>query len=124
MIPAKMKKDGTMSKPRLIWSKQANSYRENSRKYFVTNRKAFSQLKSMVEKPYLVGFHFVRASEKLFDFHNMVQTVSDIMTDCDWLYDDNIEEFIPVPLKNDIGKYWSIDRDEPGVYIKMIIKKK
>lgn len=78
-------------------------------------------LKSIEIKPPLkVGFHFVRKSRHKFDFHNAVQLVADLMVKNGWLIDDNMDEFIPIPMKDKNGKYYSYDKINPGVYIKIL----
>ena len=62
-------------------------------------------------------FHFVRGTRHKWDFINMVQIIADLMTAYNFLEDDNMDYFIPFPLKSD-GKYYSYDNDNPGVFIK------
>jgi hypothetical protein len=74
------------------------------------------------KKPYCIGLHFVRGTNHKWDFINACQTVQDIMTSANWIYDDNFDEIYPVPFKigwkgND--NYYSIDKISPGVYIKV-----
>lgn len=99
------------------------AYRKKYTKYYSRNAQAFRETKVGISKPYLVGFHFVRDSARRFDFHNIVQIVADIMVDKMWIFDDCMDEFIPVPLKNSNGKYFSKDTSDPGVYVKILNKK-
>lgn len=69
--------------------------------------------------PVKVGLHFVRGTKHKFDFHNMVQGVADLMVKYSWIKDDNMDYFIPFPLEID-SKYYSYDKDNPGVYIKIL----
>ena len=71
--------------------------------------------------PMLVGFHFVRGTKHKFDFHNMVQGCADLMVKYGWIKDDNMDCFIPVVLKLN-GKYYSYNKEEPGVLIKILNK--
>lgn len=75
------------------------------------------QLKHM-EPPYKIGFHFVRDSKRKFDFHNAVQIVADLLVAHDAIEDDNMDYFIPFPSKIK-GKFYSYDKENPGVYIKV-----
>ena len=70
------------------------------------------------EYPIRVGFHFVRDSKRKFDFHNIVQIVADLMVAHDFIEDDNMDCFIPVPFKIK-GNYYTVDKECPGVYIKI-----
>lgn len=70
------------------------------------------------DPPYRIGFHFVRGSKRSFDFHNMVQLVADLLVAADVIEDDDMDHFIPLPYKRN-GEYYSIDREDPGVYIKL-----
>ena len=71
------------------------------------------------EYPLKVGFHFVRGTKHKCDFHNMVQIVADLMVAHDFIPDDNMDYFLPFPLKIK-GNYYSYDKDNPGVMIKIL----
>lgn len=70
------------------------------------------------EYPIKIGFHFVRNSKRKFDFHNAVQIIADLIVAFDIIEDDNMDCFIPIPLKIN-KKYYSLDPDNAGVYIKI-----
>lgn len=101
---------------RLIWSKAALEYVEKTKWLWTISAAEFKELVSMSEKPYIVGFYFVRDSRRLFDLINPLQTVQDMMVSYGWIQDDNICEIIPVPVCVD-GKYYHVDPDKAGVYI-------
>lgn len=68
-----------------------------------------------------MGFHFVRGTKHKFDFHNAVQIVADLLVAHDFIEDDNMDCFIPIPYKiND--NWFSYDKENPGVYIKIYNK--
>ena len=49
----------------------------------------------------------------------MLQIVQDIMVSENWLLDDNCDEMLPIPyMKN--NKYYSVDKNKPGVYITVL----
>lgn len=73
-----------------------------------------------VQYPYEVGLHFVRNSKTKFDFHNISQIVFDLMVAFDIIEDDNMDCIIPYVHRID-NKYYSINKDNPGVWI--IVKK-
>lgn len=77
------------------------------------------QLLEGLERPYLLGFHFVRDSKRAFDFNNATQILTDLFTAYDMIEDDNSNIILPVPLKID-GKFHTIDKENPGVYITII----
>lgn len=70
------------------------------------------------EPPFDIGFHFVRDSKRDFDFNNATQIIADLMVAHNIIEDDNMKYFLPYPLKID-GKAYSIDKQNPGVYIKI-----
>lgn len=82
-------------------------------------RENFEKQKEGAEQPYLIAFHFVRHSKRDFDFNNATQIVQDLLVAHDMLEDDCCRVMIPVPLNID-GKWYSIDKTNPGVYIKII----
>lgn len=69
--------------------------------------------------PLLLGMHFVRNSKHKWDFNNANQIILDLMTALDIIPDDNTQFILPFPLLiND--KYWDYDKENPGVYIKLL----
>jgi len=62
------------------------------------------------------GFHFVRKTRRKFDFHNMVQIIADLLVAHTFILDDDITHFLPYPMEMD-GKYYSHDKENPGVWI-------
>ena len=71
------------------------------------------------EKPYKLGFHFVRESHHQFDFGNAVELISDLFTALDVWEDDNMDIFLPFPLERN-GSWYSYSKSDPGVYIKIL----
>ena len=82
-------------------------------------REDFLKQTSGKQLPLEIGFHFIRDSRRKFDFHNIVQIVLDLMTAHDIIEDDNMDCVIPFALKID-NKFYSIDKENPGVWIKII----
>jgi hypothetical protein len=100
-------------------SKQTQRYIKNSQFFWNRYRGEFKKLIENCDKPYMIGFHFVRDSKRLYDFVNPVQTVQDIMKSSGWIEDDNVEIMYPAPLKVN-GHYTTYDKNNPGVYIDLI----
>lgn len=71
------------------------------------------------ELPLQIGFHFVRRTKHNFDFHNIVQVIADLFTAHNFLEDDCMKYFIPIPLKLN-GEWYSYNKENPGVYIKVL----
>lgn len=71
--------------------------------------------------PYKLGFHFVRNSKHKFDFGNAVELISDLFTAYNVWEDDNMDIFLPFPLEIN-GKFYSYDKNNPGVFIKILNK--
>ena len=82
-------------------------------------RESFLKQTEGKELPLEIGFHFVRDSRRKFDFHNIVQVVLDLLTASDFIIDDNMDCVIPFALKRD-GKFYSVDKENCGVWIKII----
>jgi len=68
--------------------------------------------------PFIVSFHFVRDSKRKFDFGNITQILFDLMTAFDIIEDDNMDITVPAAYKKD-SRWYSLDKDNPGVYIKV-----
>lgn len=71
-----------------------------------------------VKYPIELYFHFVRDSNRAFDFNNANQIVLDLLTAHDIIPDDNMQYIIPIPWKIK-GKWYTINKDNPGVKIKV-----
>lgn len=71
---------------------------------------------SGIEYPVRIGFHFVRKSRHKFDFHNAVQIIADLLVAHTFIEDDNMDYFIPYPLRL-LGRDYSYDKEKPGVWI-------
>lgn len=72
-----------------------------------------------VEYPAIIGFHFVRDSKRSFDFNNANQIILDLLTSFCIIPDDSMDYIIPQVLWMD-KKHYSIDKENPGVYINII----
>lgn len=70
------------------------------------------------DSPAVVGIHFVRKDARKFDFHNISQIIFDLLVASEVIHDDNMDFIIPVPMILD-NKYYSINKEEPGVFIKV-----
>lgn len=71
------------------------------------------------DKQVVIGFHFVRDSKRMFDFNNANQILADLLVAHKFIEDDNMDWFIPQAYKKD-GKYYSYNKETPGVYIKIL----
>lgn len=69
--------------------------------------------------PIKIGFHFVRGTKHKFDFHNAVQILADLLVAHNYINDDDMDEFLPFPMKLN-NKWYSYDKEKPGVYIKIL----
>lgn len=91
--------------------KRANLF-EAYRNYFIKNSSSI---------PVKIGFHFVRGTRHKADFHNLVQLLADLMVAHRFIEDDSMDFFLPFPLQID-GKWYSYDKDNPGVWIEILKK--
>ncbi|HEX8586132.1 MAG TPA: hypothetical protein VF680_17200 [Allosphingosinicella sp.] len=104
---------------------QSYSSSKKEVKGYVKRENEFEKLRVQFEKamegkkePFKIGFHFVRKSKHDFDFNNANQILADLMVAHNIIEDDNMRFFLPYPLIID-GKAYSIDKENPGVYIKI-----
>lgn len=103
----------------MIESKRVQKYRKETKEQFQNNKELFLSMLQGKEKPYLIGFHFVRNNKHKFDFCNMLQIVQDIIVSEGYLEDDNCDEMLPIPYKKE-GKYYSVNKLECGTYITVL----
>ena len=71
------------------------------------------------ELPCEIGFHFIRKTKHKFDFNNATQIIADLMTAHGFIEDDDMDNFLPYPIKIN-GKAYSYDKEEPGVLIRVL----
>ena len=71
------------------------------------------------QKPVVVKFFFVRGSHHKFDIINAMQIICDLLVAHGYIEDDNADYLIPVPMRAE-GKWYSYDKDNPGVYLKIV----
>lgn len=90
-------------------------------------RKEFESLIKDKGFPLLLGFHFVRNTNRKFDFGNATEIIFDLLTAHDIIPDDNISFIIPSIMSKDGVlpslvnmreiNWYSIDKEKPGVYL-------
>lgn len=68
--------------------------------------------------PFEIGLHFVRDSKRAFDFNNASQIIADLMVAHGIIEDDNMNYFLPYPLKINNQAY-TVDKNNPGVFVKI-----
>lgn len=100
-------------------SKQTSRWRRLTKNYWLDGKKIFDMLIKNQKIPLLVGLHFVRGRDDLYDWVNPVQTIQDEMVKYDWINDDNVFIMFPFPFKIG-GTYTSYSKENPGVYIKIL----
>ena len=110
--------------------KTVKGYIDTSRpNQFEALRSRFESMRKGKGDPLIIGYHQVRNSKRLFDFSNSVEIVQDLMTAHDFIEDDNVKFVFPVPMTID-GKLpvegkvrdeplYSVDKENPGVWIKL-----
>ena len=94
-----------------------------------TFRKEFQEMRGDIDDPIFIGYHQVRKDKRLFDFSNSVEVIQDLFTAHDFIEDDNVKYVFPTPMtregilptKDNIRteKWYSVDKENPGVYIKI-----
>lgn len=129
-------KNGKIKSPKGIFSSKTvkrylnslgiQSYSSSKKivKGYVTRKNEFEEVREFFEKnlknkPYEIGFHFVRKSRHSFDFNNANQLIADLLVAHNIIEDDDMDNFIPFAFKiND--NYYSYDKLNPGVYIQIL----
>jgi len=103
---------------KLIPSKTVLNYYKEKEYQFEEFKLNFLDKIKNKEFPIVIEIHFIRDSKRKFDFINACQIVFDLMVKHEWLPDDDMDHLIPVPFKIR-GKWYSYNKDEPGVWIKI-----
>lgn len=98
----------------LINSKTVMKYKKNTCDDWWSNCIKFKEMIQGKEKPYKIGFYFIRDSKRKFDYINAAQLPLDLMQEYDWIEDDNVENVIPVFLG------YEVDKENPGIRIEIL----
>jgi Holliday junction resolvase RusA-like endonuclease len=101
---------------RLINSKLAMEYASIAMPQLLAQKEKWLQVVENQPKPLYVGFYFIRKDRRKWDFHNIVQSIADLMVKAEWIADDNTEEFIPVYVGH------KVDKEGAGVVINLVAK--
>lgn len=100
----------------LINSKTVRNYINNFgfQWYSLENIKAFKNMIKGKDKPYKIGFYFIRDTARKFDYINAAQLPCDLMVKAGMIDDDNCNEIIPVFLG------YEVDKEKAGVKISVL----
>ena len=107
----RIKKDGR-ERILLVSSKNVQYYRKTRAIFLRNDRYSFLESARDKGRPLFVGFYFVRDSKRIFDYHNAVHVIADMMVEEGWIVDDCMNEMVPVFLG------YCVDKSKPGVYIR------
>ncbi|WP_319372188.1 hypothetical protein [uncultured Ilyobacter sp.] len=95
----------------LVMSDTCKRYIKTSEAEYVIKRNKFLKALQGKEKPYKIGFYFIRDSKRKFDYINAAQLPLDLMQKYGWLEDDDCHNVIPVFLGHEV------DKEKAGMYI-------
>lgn len=89
---------------RLINSETVMKYKKNTADEWLQEGIKFREMLKGKEKPYKIGFYFIRNSKRAFDYVNVAQLPLDLMQENEWIENDNMENIIPVFLGYEVNK--------------------
>lgn len=97
----------------LINSKTVRNYLKDYEYQYINlkNKAKFKEMIKHKEKPYRIGFYFIRSTKRKFDYINAAQLPCDLMVKHGWITDDNCDEIIP------IFKGYTVDKERQGLII-------
>lgn len=98
----------------LVWSKAAQKYVKNTKKYWEDNKEEFRNCFDACTLPVKVKFKYIRGTKHKFDYVNPLQTSLDLMVTHGWIPDDNADVILPV------FEQYEYDKENPGVFITII----
>lgn len=92
----------------LAKSKQAKADESMIGYQLNAQRQEWDFMRTGMDYPLHVVFHFIRATNRRWDFANMVQGIADAMVEAGYIPDDDVTHFVPV-----FGG-WQVDKESPG----------
>ena len=99
---------------RLINSETVMKYKKNTADEWWQEGIKFREMLKSKEKPYKIGFYFIRNSKRAFDYVNVAQLPLDLMQENEWIENDNMENIVPVFLG------YEVDKENAGVRIEIL----
>lgn len=97
--------------------KTVTEYKTRPNEFRESTEKLREYLKTC-KYPVELYFHFVRDSKREFDFNNANGILTDLLTAHEIIPDDSMSYIIPIPYKKG-GKWYTIEKENPGVFIKL-----
>lgn len=92
-------------------------------------RTEIEKMKVGKENPLFIGFHHVRKQNRQFDFSNSLELIQDLFTAHDFIEDDSVKYMFPIPMSKEgeipsvdnlrTTDWYSVDKENPGVWIKI-----
>lgn len=98
----------------LIQSKTVRNYLKEYEIQYKLYANKFKEMIKNKEKPYYIGFYFIRDSKRKFDYNNLTQLPQDLMVKHKWLEDDNADYIVP------IGLGYTVDKAKAGLIITVL----
>lgn len=98
----------------LIQSKTVRNYLKQYEIQYKLKANEFKELIKNKQKPYYIGFYFIRNSKRKFDYNNLTQLPQDLMVKNGWLEDDNADYIVP------IGLGYTVNKANSGVIITVL----
>ena len=95
-------------------SKTVEKYKEKYLYQWKSKKKLFLNFLKNKEKPYKIGFYFIRDSRRKFDYINAAQLPLDLMQEFKWIEDDDTTNIIPVFLG------YEIDKERAGLILSVL----
>ena len=88
----------------LIQSKTVRNYLKQYEIQYKLYANKFKELIKNKQKPYYIGFYFIRDSKRKFDYNNLTQLPQDLMVKNGWLDDDNADYIVPIGIGYEVNK--------------------
>ena len=98
----------------LVYSKTAQRYVKNTKGEYLAKKDEFLNLLKGKEKPYKIGFYFIRDSRRKFDYINAAQLPLDLMQKYGCLEEDNCDHVVPSFLG------YEVDKENAGMIMKIL----
>jgi len=105
------KKPVALKKPILGPSKPVREYRDSHLGDFLKNKPRFILESKKYSKPYLLGFYYIRDSERKFDYSNAAHILLDMMKQSGYFEDDDCDTIMDYPLG------YHVDKIKAGAYV-------
>lgn len=113
-VPSKKNSLHPRNRGKRMISSKYEQYKRSVESYLIKMSKSFKKALKEKEKPYEIGFFFIKPTKHAADYTNKIDTVQDVLVSFGLLPSDEMDVIKPIPLG------YEVNREKAGVIIRLL----